>query len=382
MSAVIIRLIDLPTLTLQWLGVNALGLNEIQQGTLTDCALSIGDEQVILLLPAAEVLLLELDLPIKGNQQLRKALPFALEEWLSDDVDTFHTVWHRQPQPQSPGSVYVAAINKAKFNSLIIEFYAVGLQLTGVYSEVLGLSYQADKITVAIEGQKVLIRTQKWLGGGSDTEVLPFILEKCLAEHPEALPVYLENVAIDLLQPAPDTLAGTLNLLTESYQQNTKTQTPWKRWLPALMVFFITLALQQGFLLHSVWQKKDASSQLETQTQALFKQTFPEIKRIVNIKAQAEQQLIELKKQSVKKGSVFIDILYQTGEVFNANPALELKKLDFINNALLVHFMAPNVATVDEVKQQIESVGQLTVSILALESKQDHAEVDFEIKQK
>ncbi len=380
MSAIIIRLIDLPTLTLQWLGVNDLGLNEVQQGSLTDCALSIGDERVILLLPAADVLLLALDLPIKSNHQLKKALPFALEEWLSEDVDTYHTVWHRHPH--SPDCVYVAAINKAKFNSLIIEFYAAGLQLTGVYSEVLGLPYQTDTLTVAIEGQKVLLRTQEYLGGGSDTDVLPFILEKCLAENPKTYPVYLENVAIDLLQPAPDTLTGTLNLLTEAYQQNTKTQTTWKKGWPAVMIFFITLVLQQGFLLHSVWQKRDASAQLETQTQALFKQTFPEIKRIVNIKAQAEQQLIEIRKQSVEKGSAFMTILYQTGEVFSANPGLEIKKLDFINNALLLHFMAPNVAVVDEVKQQIESVGQLTVAIIALESKQDLAEVDFEIKQK
>ena len=130
---IIVRLINQQDLIVQWLPVKPTGVSEIQQGNLQALAKSIANRSVILLLPASDVLLLAIDLPVKSNNQIKKALPFALEELLADEMETYHLVWHREVK----GKLYVAAINQEKFKSCLAGFEEHGIKLDSVYSETL-----------------------------------------------------------------------------------------------------------------------------------------------------------------------------------------------------------------------------------------------------
>ena len=77
---IIVRLINHQDLIVQWLPVKPTGVSEIQQGNLQALAKSIANRSVILLLPASEVLLLAIDLPVKSNNQIKKALREMSEE--------------------------------------------------------------------------------------------------------------------------------------------------------------------------------------------------------------------------------------------------------------------------------------------------------------
>ena len=395
----IVRLINQQDLIVQWLPVEPTGVTEIQQGNLQALAKSIDNRSVILLLPASDVLLLAIDLPVKSNNQIKKALPFALEELLADEVETYHLVWHRQAK----GQVYVAAINREKFKACLACFQEYGIKLAGVYAETLCLPYQEHSCSLIIEHQNAILRTGQWLGGGIDLEVLPIVLDKIRQDNPNLatiqywsasepaqwlmeLPINLTHHTMDpsllLLESAVTKLTGELNLLTGDFEQKNTQPVKWKKWLPALAIILITALLQAGLFLNSYWQQKTDLASLETQTLSLFKQTFPEIKRIVNIKVQADQQLIDLQKQSTGKGSPFMQLLYQTGQVVSVNPGFEIRQLDYINDSLQVQLIAPAISQVEQVKQQLESSNQLSVKIQAAEANQKGVEVHYEIKQK
>ena len=83
---ILIRLLNQSDGRVEWLLINAETQPEVQQGTLQDLANWVGKRPVIVLLPASDVVLLAVDLPIKSNSQIKKALPFALDELLADDV--------------------------------------------------------------------------------------------------------------------------------------------------------------------------------------------------------------------------------------------------------------------------------------------------------
>jgi general secretion pathway protein L len=140
--------------------------------------------------------------------------------------------------------------------------------------------------------------------------------------------------------------------------------------------------LQISVLLNGYWQKKQELATLEAQTVSLFKQTFPEVKRLVNIKVQAEQQLIDLKKQSKSKGSQFMQLLYETGEVLTVNSAVEMRQLDYINEILQIQLNAPDISQVEQIKQQLESSDALSVKIQSTEVTSNSVQVNYEIKQK
>ncbi|MEI6335173.1 MAG: type II secretion system protein GspL [Methylococcaceae bacterium] len=396
---IIARLINQQDAGVQWLIVNAAMPPEIQQGTLQDLAVSAGNAAVTLLLPATEVLLLAVDLPVKSNSQIKKALPFALEDLLADDVETYHLVWHRP----SKDTVYVAAINQDKLQTCLSSFQEVGINLNSVYPETLCLPYQAESCSLVIDRHNAILRNGQWLGGGIDVEVLPAMLDKLLAENPEldGLQVWEVNkpaqwfldlalnkdhhkleAVLPFLQAGAVKLGGEFNLLTGVFGRKNTVDWHWQKWLPALGIILLAVLLQTGNLISGYWQQKTELAALETKTLELFKQTFPEIKRIVNINVQADQQVTELKKHSVGQGSQFMQLLYQTGEVLATNPEFKLQQLDFINNLMQLQLAAADISQIEQLKQQLESNNALSVIVQSAEAGPNGVEAHLEIKQK
>ena len=396
---IIARFLNHKKMLLQWLILDHSNAREIQQGALQDLAQTAGENLVTLLYPAAEVLLLDIDLPVKSNKQIKKALPFALEELLADEMETYHLVWHRPVK----GKVYVAAINREKFKACLAGFKEQGIKLGSVYPETLCLPYQADSYSLFIDHQNAILKTGQWQGGGIDTDVLPIVLNKILSDNANlhtlacwsvAEPaMWLSELSVDLTYHETDPgilllnadvkkQGGQLNLLTGEFEQKKSSTVEWKRWLPALCIILVTIFLQIGFLLNSYWQKKTELAAMEVQTTALFKQTFPEVKRLVNIKVQAEQQLMDLKTQSKNKGGKFMQLLYQTGEVIAVNAGLEIRQLEYINETLQMQLNAADISQVEQVKQQLESSNELLIKVQSAEANPKGVEVHYEIKQK
>ncbi len=396
---IIARLLNQENACVQWLLIPDAASSEPEQGTLQDLANSAKNRPVTLLLPASAVLLLALDLPVKTSSQINKALPFALEELLADDVETYHLAWHRHPKDK----VYVAAISHEKFQACLLSFQEVGIELAGVYPETLCLPYQDQCCSILIDGQNAILRTGQWLGGGIDVDVLPVWVDKLLAENPHLqtlqiwsagamaqslseLPINKTQHELDsplqLLQLGAEQLGEELNLLSGRYSRKSTADWAWRTWMPALAIFLLAVLIQTGVLLNSYWLQKSELAALETQTLALFKQSFPDVKRIVNIKVQADQQLAELKKLSPGSGSRFMRLLYHFGEVLSANPDFQLWQLDFVNEMLQLQLTAPSISQIEQFKLQLESGNALSVKILSAESGQNAVEVHLEIREK
>ncbi|HET6591767.1 MAG TPA: type II secretion system protein GspL, partial [Xanthomonadales bacterium] len=75
-----------------WLLVDATGgrLGPVSTGTLADAAPLAQDRRVIALAPGADVVLAEPELPVRSGARLAQVVPFALEEYLAGDVESFH----------------------------------------------------------------------------------------------------------------------------------------------------------------------------------------------------------------------------------------------------------------------------------------------------
>ena len=265
------------------------------------------------------------------------------------------------------------------------------------------MPYIEGSCSLLIENQRAILKTATWLGGGIDTNILPIVLDKILMDNPSLQPLHcwsndepaqwLSELSVNLsyhkidpvlllLETDVKKLKGELNLLTQAFEQKNSLSVQWKQWLPAFCIILLTVILQISVLLNGYWQKKQELATLEAQTVSLFKQTFPEVKRLVNIKVQAEQQLIDLKKQSKSKGSQFMQLLYKTGEVLTVNSGVEMRQLDYINEILQIQLNAPDISQVEQIKQQLESTDALSVKIQSTEVTSNSVQVNYEIKQK
>ncbi|PPD37021.1 MAG: type II secretion system protein GspL [Methylomonas sp.] len=367
------------------------------QGNAQQLAEWLQGRPATVLLPAASVLLLALELPVKSNNQIKQALPFALEDWLADELETCHWVWHKQQ-----GKVYVAAVSHDSLTACLNALTEASVNVAGVYSEALALPYQEGFCSLLFDGGNVIFRQDPGLGGGIDAAIAEEVIAKLTADHElqgfkvwlaggqaEAMPPIVGQASVEpldsalaLLQAGAAKLGAEANLLAGAYQAGKPAGWQWRQWLPAVAVVLLALALQTGALVTRYWQEKDQLSQLEAQTEALFKQTFPEVKRIVNIKAQAGQQLAELEKQSSNQGSRFMRMLFTVGQALAGAPGFQLKQLEFVNDSLLLQLLAPDISRLEQLKQQLETAQQLAVKIQSAEAGETSVEAHLEVREK
>lgn len=352
---------------------------------------------VVLLLPASDVLLLALELPVKTNNQIKQALPFALEDLLADELEVYHWSWHKHHD-----KVCVAAIGHEPLKNIVDASAEAGIRLAAVYSEALALPYQEGHCSVLFDGGNVIFRQSQWLGGGIEAAIAGEVFAKLRADQEiqgfdvwqtggqagiashaiDQAAVQPIDKALTLLQNGAAQLGAEGNLLAGVYQVDNSAGPQWRQWLPATAVVLLALVMQTGALLYRYLNEKDQLSQLEAQTEVLFRQTFPDIKRIVNIKAQAGQQLAELEKQSSNQGSRFMRMLFKVGETLNALPGFQLKQLEFVNDSLLLQLFAPDISQLEQFKQQLETARRLAVKVQSAEAGENSVEVHLEVREK
>jgi len=372
----------------QWLRLNA-ETPDLQQGDLAQLAAATTNETVLLLIPTAEVLHLTIDLPLTASRQIKKALPYAIEDLLAEEVENYHLAWCKL----ADGQIAVAAIELASLHRHQDACQAAGIRLGGIYSELLFIPCTADSTGVIIEQNQATLRCKPYQGGAIAVSALPLVLDKLLAEQqpPQRLAVWQTDIGQTTIQwpdklpvdahPLPSALALfaghmpkklELNLLSAHYALKQGGGQNWLPWLPSAAMLLLAAGLQWGYTLHRYWQSEVLLSTLDTSNQQLFRQTFPDLKRIVNIKAQAQQELAALRKTAgQRQDRGFLFLLHQTGATLSTLPpaeAPELQGMDFINNTLSLSLKAKDIVQLDALKQKLQQNSGLKAEIRSTES--------------
>ena len=108
----LIRLDPLDPAVASWMVASAVGQQVLppQHGSLIQAApLAVG-RRVAVLVPAADVVSLDADLPVGTGPKLLQAIPYALEEQLADSVDDLHfAVGTRRDDGKTPVAVVTRA---------------------------------------------------------------------------------------------------------------------------------------------------------------------------------------------------------------------------------------------------------------------------------
>jgi general secretion pathway protein L len=368
----------------------------VQQGRLEDLSAAAVGAKVTLLLPATDALLMEVNLPVKSSRKLQKALPYAVEELLADEVEAYHLAWSKQ----ADGPIAVAAIAHEKMGEWLQCCNKAGITLEAAYPETVLLPWLDDSITVVLDGNQALVRYKNGQGGGVERDYLPLFIDKLIAEHdlPAQIQLYSVEPAGDLAwsdtvavntTPIASVLAllqanlpkpPRLNLLTEPYRPQQESRR-WQAWLPTAALLISAGAVQYGIVLNQYWQSEAQLAALESANLQTFKQAFPSIKRVVNIKTQAEQELIALRKNS-HGGSAFLRLLYGGGEVLQQDPALQLQHLDFMNDILSLQLTGTDIAQLDGFSQQLQAKPELAVKIQSAETNAQGLSARLDLSEK
>ena len=397
-----------------WIAVDSSGtrIGAPETGPLELAAHGAADREVIALVPAAGVLSMSVDIPIKRGPRLLAALPFALEEQLADDVENLHFAAGIR---REDGRLPVAVVARHLMDGWIADLQGAGISPVRVVPENHGLARIPGTLSALVAENRVMFNDGDdeefvlqdvkpsdalALAGVLDDqrddskETSQHLLVYC--EPPDeqrfehdwtALRHELASVDINLL---PDgvlpRLAVTvatgrgINLLQGAYAIKTQTGALFRPWRYAAMLLL-------GLGLVGLAGKGVDYYRLSQEESAL-KAQFTEIYR--ELRPQDNREVLDpvATVNSVRRGfggpvaaQVFLPSLQQLGIAIQQNAEAEIEAISYRAGVIDVRLTAPDVSTLDSIQRIVSSSGRFTAAIQSTDQVGDKVSSRIQIRE-
>ncbi len=392
----IVRLDELAE-NLRWYTSDAEGQPRHGRGRLDELPALLRGRRLLLLVPGDAVLLTHTELQVRNRQQLRRALPFALEEQLADDVDALHFAIAPGSQPLG-----VAVVARTTLEGWLARLAEHDLQPDALLPETLALPIIDGEWTLLLEDLRVSLRCGPLAGLACEPENLPALLELLLAEATQA-PVRIRGFDARsdrslppgaILAEGPDLLWQPLgepgkwmaeglevlpiNLLQGEYSRQEQLQKLWRPWRvsAALLLAFGLLQLGLGVADYQRLKAEDVAQ--VARMEQIYKQAFPEAKRIVNPRHQLDSGL-----QALKGGggdAALVSLLARCAPPLQQQAGLDLTNLRYREGRLELELRLPDLSALDKLKAALGAAG-LSVNIQNASSREGKVESRMEISE-
>jgi general secretion pathway protein L len=167
-----------------WLVADASGapLGPVEHGPPERAASAAAGRRVCALVPGADVLLAEPELPAKAGVKLQQLLPYALEEHLADDIDELHFASGKRPADslRTP----VAVVSRALMDEWLAVLKAAGIEAECLYADSELLPRNPGQAVALLEEDSVYVCAP----GGAPVSLPADALDEALAIARSAAP--------------------------------------------------------------------------------------------------------------------------------------------------------------------------------------------------
>lgn len=377
-------------------------------GDLKEAAAQAVGAKVTVLVPGEEVLLAQAELPEMKSQKLARAVPFALEEQLADDVDDVHVaIGGRDAQ----GRLANAVVSRQILESWLERLRKAGLHPDILSPEIFGVHWDSDADTtlwtLVIDGSQALMRTGPQKGLAFDVENLVQVVQAALDEAGEFLPSSLSVVICgDELFDAPPareeltTLcnehnvelifqqfddssslllargfdeASAINLLQGDYSRKQQLEKVFRPWKSALILLAVWLVFQAGILGVDYGRLSSMADQQQAEIERIFQQAMPGSRLVQGReKAQLEDALKTLRSGGGSQG--LLGLLASAGQILKDSNGIRLRSMRFRDNKLDVDMELPDLQSLDRIKQRLTSEAGLKVEIVSASQRDGKVE--------
>ena len=354
----------------------------IRSGSLEAAAAAANGLRAVVLVPGIESLLTTVQIPGHSRKRLLRAVPYALEEQLSDEVENLHFSVAAAPED---GAWPVTVISNRYMETLQQQVAEAGLDVQQVVPELLAIPYRENETSVLLDNEQALVRTGRSSGYAVDAENLGLLLAVRQSEdEDEPLPalrlfaapgtllpesieydgeVQVEPLAGDPLEVFAQGLdASAINLLQGRFSRAAEwglALRPWRATAALLLAGVLVSNVVMGIDYYRLGRENE---QLRTQIEATFKTALPGVKRIVNPRAQMQQQLDKLQRRQ-GSGANFLTLLAQSASVLKGRQGVDVTGATFRGGRLDVDLTVADLQLLDQLKQALMQAGSLTVEI-------------------
>jgi len=375
----------------EWLTIDDSGESETirQRGSLTLAAAVSRSGKVVALAPATQILLAEPELPPGSGVKLARAVPFALEEHLTEDIDqlTF-AIGRRRPRGGTP----VAAVSRTVLQGWVSDLNAAGLEPLAIYPDISLMPENPGQTVLWLEQGRLAVRRPGKLpfavelspvsealvvagviADPLDTAAEPKVPESAIlyltredwsrAQHDfEQLSEKFDSLKIQLLPDGPlpwlaRTLAETdaVNLLQGDFARVTDFSARWRQWRIAAALGAGLLAVHVAAQALQIRQAKHESAALDGQIASVFSTAMP-AEAMQDPRRQMQSRLDRIRKSGASP-EYFLRTLKILGDAMAATPKTDIDGLSYREESLDMRVRAPSLAALSQLSQLIGKQG-------------------------
>lgn len=351
------------------------------QGTLAELATIItASQQPLLVIPGEMLMVKQVNVPGRNRATLLKAIPYALEDNLAEDIDVLHfAVGPMQPKEPTP----VVVIRHEILQSWLNACRDAGITPAAAIPDILLLPYEEDAWSLLLEENRAVLRQGLWEGFVIEQANLELLLSMALTEAAERapsrmrvwgeIPPELTHFSLELqseLETHPLATFATgfqhnasINLLQGPYSRQAQLGKWLRPWRAASILAGCWLGLQVILQISDYARLRQERTHFRHEMVRIYKEAVPNARRIVNPRAQLENRLQELRGTGNGEESVFLPLLYQSGQALRGVEGVTLRGLRYKPNQLDLELEGNNLETFDILEQRFDEQPQLNAQM-------------------
>ena len=337
--------------------------------------------------PGAEVLITRVWLPTRRRSQVLQALPYALEEQLTSDLEELHFAIRRI---DADGGVHAAVVEHAVMQAWLDEFDSLGLEPEALIPANGLLPADPDHWRIEADGEQAILA----LGpdgfalepGAAQVTVEAALVvaqkppERLTVQAPADLCSRLEAV-VAAADPVPDLSGGAVgtallprlaawyhprtavDLRQGPYARRERWGWAWRPLRPAVALLAVWLLGQGALQWLEVQRLESEAERLTAEIEQAYRDTFPD-GRVVNPRVQMEHHLRAVRgDQAGGEGSGQLARLLGPAAPVLAGEGLRVRTLRLRDNSLEVELDTVDIETLEELRTGLEREAGLAVEI-------------------
>jgi general secretion pathway protein L len=365
-----------------------------QRGSLSLAAAVWRIGRVVVLAPATQILLAEPELPPGSGAKLARAVPFAMEEQLTEDVDLLSFAIGRR---RGNGGTPVAVVSRSVLQTWLSELSAAGIEAEAIYADISLMPENPSQTVLWLEKERLAVRRPGALPFAVELSpvkealvvagVIADRLESTAEPKPkESAILYVtredwariqdefedlleefETLKVQLLTdgPLPWLARGiaapeAVNLLQGEFSRSTDYGERWRQWRVAAALAVALLVVHVAAQALQIRNAKHASAALDGEISQVFSSAMPG-DALTDPRRQMQTKLERIRKSGAGP-QYFLRTLQTLSGALAVTPKTAISALSYREDSLDMTVSAPSLAALSQLTQFVGKEG-LTAEI-------------------
>ncbi len=345
-------------------------------------------KKVTVLIDAHYTTLESINIPSKNRNKQLQAIPFAMEDFLAEDIEDTHFAIGKSGSEKSENNkIPVIAIKRNLLQETLETFNQQQIHIETITADSVTLPSRNDQWCILLDEDSALIKMGTAQAHCCDRENVKIILQALLEQNenqetsqlPDAITCYYKEGDTEAeaildginIKVEPKTYknhaleifvqylkeAQTFNLLQGEFtpkHEGNEWLKPW-RSVAAVTTLWIILHLGYGSVLTS--QLEDKNLLLSRQIEKEFKRAMPDAKKMTGMKQRVERRLKDLKSGGTDTNeNGFLQLLSKASPALTANDKTKIKAAIYRNNYIDLDLSAKSLQDIEKLKDKLSSI--------------------------